>query len=180
MPLEHYKRPKGLSFGVSRTFDAVARPWFQTGRRKLKPADAELVCLVCHVQEIISHSGFRDEAIRFSDLLRDHQAEVGELIRRVGKWRKKQETTKTGRARRVIEFAMTRYPNGTLSIELLRYVAEREKINDGDISDEYLRGRLAEIRREIEELTAATPKWTHEEIDAYLARKSIVQKQSKK
>jgi hypothetical protein len=176
MPLEHYERPKGISFGVSRTFDVVARPWLETGRRKLKPADAELICLVCSFQEILSHSAFRDTAIRFSDLLRDHQAEVGELIQRVGKWRKKQETTKTGRARRVIEFAMTRYPGETLSLKLLRSVAEREKINDRDISAEYLRGRLAEIRREIEELTAASRKVTPQEIDAYLARKSIVQK----
>ena len=180
MPLQHYDRPKGISFGISRTFDTVARPWLETGRRKLKPADAEFVCTVCHTPEILSHPNFGDEATRFSVLLRDYQAEVGELIRRVGEWRKKQEATKTGRARRLIELALTRYPNETFSIELLRRLAKREKINDRDFSPDYLRGRLAEIRREVEKLQLRVARWTPEEIDAHLARKSIVQKQSQK
>lgn len=181
MPKEQYDRPRGISFGVSRTFDLVAVPWLQTGKRALSAEDAELICGVCHLPEKLTHEGFKYYAQRFAGLLRDHPAEVGELINLVGTWGAKQAKSKTGRARRVIEVAMTRRPGAVLSPELLRLVAKEEDIDLSDVGPAYLRGRINDIRREVEAMAKNTPRMTDAQIDAQLAaQRPLVQNKVRK
>jgi len=159
MSHESYERPKGITFGVHRTFKKVAQPWLQTGKRALEAGEAEFVCMVCDHPHLLAHDGFREVAQRFADLLRDHPEEVGTLIVLIGKWRAKRSKSKSGRARTAIEIAYARHPDKPLSKELVRKVAEAEGINLRDVSPDYIRGRLNDIRREVEDDRArlATP-----------------------
>jgi hypothetical protein len=151
MSSENYERPKGLTFGVHRTFKEVAQPWLESGKRALEAGEAEFVCMVCDHPHLVAHDGFREVAQRFADLLRDHPKDTGELISKVAVWRARQSKTKGGRARLAIEIAMTRHRDKPLSKELVRKVAEAEGINLRDVSPDYIRGRLNDIRREMED-----------------------------
>jgi hypothetical protein len=150
MSRESYERPKGITFGVDRTFKEVAQPWLETGKRSLEAGEAEFVCTVCHHHCLLAHDGFRDEAKRFADLLRDHPEEVGRLIVLVAKWRAKQIKTKLGRARLAVEIAMTRHREKTLDIKLVCRVAKAEGIDLSDVTPDYIRSRVNDIRREVE------------------------------
>ena len=150
MSLESYERPKGIKFGTRRTFEEVAQRWLKAGKRALDAPKAEFVCMVCDHPHLLAHDAFRDEAQRFSDLLRDHPEEVGTLIVLVAKWRAKQIKTKLGRARLAVEIAMTRHPDETLDSKLVCRVAEAEGIDLRDVSPDYIRGRVNDIRREVE------------------------------
>jgi hypothetical protein len=176
MSRESYERPKGITFGVDRTFKEVAQPWLETGKRSLKASEAEFVCTVCHHHCLLAHDGFRDEAKRFADLLRDHPEEVGRLIVLVAKWHAKQIKTKLGRARLAVEIAMTRHREKTLDFKLVLSVAKAEGINLNDVSQEYIRGRLNDIRREVEDdrtrlETFEARKFADAWVDATLAKK---------
>ena len=159
MSCENYERPKGITFGVHRTFKEVAQPWLQTGKRALEAGEAEFVCMVCDHPHLLAHDGFREVAQRFAELLRDHPKDTGELISKVAVWRARQSKTKGGRARLAIEIAMTRHRDKPLSNQLVCEVAAAEGINLLDVSQEYIRGRLNDIRREVEDDRArlATP-----------------------
>ena len=151
MSRESYERPSGITFGVHRRFKEVAQPWLETGKRALDAGEAEFVCMVCDHPHLLAHTAFRDVAQRFADLLRDHPEEVGTLIVLVAKWRAKQIKTKLGRARLAVEIAMTRHPDKTLDLKLVHSVAAAEEINLRDVSDDYIRGRVNDIRREVED-----------------------------
>jgi hypothetical protein len=159
MSRESYERLKGITFGVALTFKEVAQPWLETGKRALEAGEAEFVCAVCHHHCLLAHDGFRDQAKMFADLLRDHPEEVGTLIVLIGKWRAKRSKSKSGRARTAIEIAYARHPDKPLSNQLVCEVAAAEGINLLDVSQEYIRGRLNDIRREVEDDRArlATP-----------------------
>lgn len=159
MSRESYERPRGITFGVHRTFKEVAQPWLQTGKRALDAGEAEFVCMVCDHPHLLAHDGFREVAQRFADLLRDHPEEVGTLIVLMAKWRAKRSKSKSGRARTAIEIAMTRHRDKPLSNQLVCEVAAAEGINLLDVSQDYIRGRVNDIRREVEDDLArlATP-----------------------
>ena len=105
MSRENYERPKGITFGVHRTFKEVGQPWLKTGKRALEAGEAEFVCMVCDHPHLLAHDGFRDVAQRFAELLRDHPKDTGELISKVAVWRAKRSKSKSGRARTAIEIA---------------------------------------------------------------------------
>lgn len=183
MPKLQYERLRGIDFGVSRTVACVAVPWFETGKRSITPRDAELVCQVCHAPETLTLpvSTFALQAKQFSELLRNHPAEVGELIRRVGEWRDKQTRSQAGLARRLIEIAKTRYPDEPLSYELLGRISKAEGIDIGSAGKTEIRRALTTIRKEVEEMERNTPKATDEQIAAQLAEQGlIVRKKARK
>ena len=102
MSCENYERPKGITFGVHRTFKKVAQPWLKTGKRALEAGEAEFVCMVCDHPHLLAHDGFREVAQRFAELLRDHPKDTGELISKVAVWRAKRSKSKSGRSRRIL------------------------------------------------------------------------------
>ena len=176
MSRENYERPKGITFGVHRTFKEVGQPWLKTGKRALEAGEAEFVCMVCDHPHLLAHDGFREVAQRFAELLRDHPKDTGELISKVAVWRARQSKTKGGRTRLAIEIAMTRHRDKPLGKELVRKVAEAEGINLRDVSPDYIRGRVNDIRREVEDDLARleTPeerKANDEWVDACLAKR---------
>jgi hypothetical protein len=152
--------------------------------------EAEFVVCVCHYPHALANPVFGFHP-RLASLIARAPADVGELIRIVGKWRAKQSRTKLGRARHVIERAMTMHPDKPLGKVLLRRIADAEKINLRDVSPEYLRGRVNDVRAEFEKLRASIPPATSEETAAliaaqkqgaspYLALAAIVQNKTKK
>lgn len=153
MPKYSYERPRGIDFGISRIVAKVVVPWLETGKRQLTASEAELVALVCGQPATLVHPNFAKPPIaipaKFSELLSRCPTEVGDLIARIGRWKDKQEGSKLGRARRVIEVAMTKRPGLELSIDTLVRVAKEEGIDTSDISPTYYRGRLVDIRKEI-------------------------------
>lgn len=161
MPKLTYERPRGLDWGVDRVFACAVVPFLETGRRRLTRAEAELVTIVCCQPLTLTLPNFvappLNMAARFAALLQREPQEVGELVRRIGAWHAKQAKSKKGRARRVIEIAMTKRPGQVLSFNLLQKVAEQERIDLRDISDQYLRGRLSEIRKEVEAMRQSAP-----------------------
>lgn len=94
---------------------------------------------------------------------------------RVAKWRERQRRTKTGRARRVIEIALTRYRSEELSSTLLYDIAKAEKIDLSEVSLNYLRGRVDEVRREVkeEEEDARARMATAAEIAELIAKQNV-------
>jgi len=174
MPKLNYERPRGLDFGVSRIFNRVARPLLETRRCLLTAKDAEFVCSICSCTAQLTHPGVEHSREKFVALLEAQPEQVGILITAVGAWRSKELTSKTGRARRIIEIAMTQRPNDPeLSHGLMQRVAAEAGIDFTDISEAYLRGRLNDIRREVREEDAAARVVSDEEIDAYLATLGI-------
>ena len=176
MSCENYERPKGITFGVHRTFKEVAQPWLESGKRALEAGEAEFVCMVCDHPHLLAHDGFREVAQRFAELLRDHPKDTGELISKVAVWRAKRSKSKSGRARTAIEIAYARHPDKPLSNRLVCEVAAAEGINLLDVSQAYIRGRLNDIRREVEDDLARleTPeerKANDEWVDACLAKR---------
>lgn len=163
MSATKYDRPRGIAFGVSRTFEQVALPWLKNGKRSLSGSDAEFVCMVCQVPETLVNPSFQEQgyqcAERFADLLRAKPADTGQLIRLVSVWRERQLKTKRGRIRKAIELAMTRNRDETLSYQLIGRMAKEARIKFKDVSKMDVRGSIAAIRQEVKKQNIEAKKW---------------------
>ena len=146
-------------------FVAVALPWLEERKRKLSQADATLVCCVCQFPTLLKDERFCEViAEPFSKLLSKNPVEVGDLIFHLGAWRDKQEKTKLGRVRRLIEIALVQHPNEEFEQQLLWRIANENGIDVSDISPDYPRGRVGEIRDELERPEASIPLPAYEKI----------------
>ncbi len=144
-----YERPRAFRYFTERIFNEVALKWLETGKRKLKRSDVWLICDVCFDGEAATDMYGEEGNGYFIRLLQDNNAEVGELIQLVGQWRAKQDKTKLGRLRQVIEFALMFSAGKELDYDLIETFAKRRGIKFSDISKNYIRGRLDDIRKEV-------------------------------
>ena len=90
MSRESYERPKGITFGVDRTFKEVAQPWLETGKRSLKASEAEFVCKLLRVCD---------------ELWATFNAEHRGLLRVVSEIQVHQNETQIRLARAVVDYA---------------------------------------------------------------------------